>query len=77
LNRAEKQLTLTADAELAARRRCKKVLVEKMIKRGVDPKSSTRRSSSRPPTKPSAKGEAQDRHRQGDGQDDPVDASRN
>jgi hypothetical protein len=37
LNRAEKQLTLTADADsqLTA---VKKVLVEKMIKRGVDPK---------------------------------------
>jgi cyclic-di-GMP-binding protein len=37
LNRTEKQLTLTADAEpqLTA---VKKVLVEKMIKRGVDPK---------------------------------------
>ncbi len=36
LNRTEKQLTLTADAEpqLTA---VKKVLVEKMIKRGVDP----------------------------------------
>jgi uncharacterized protein YajQ (UPF0234 family) len=38
LNRKEKELTLTADAEpqLDA---VKKVLVEKMIKRGVDPKS--------------------------------------
>jgi uncharacterized protein YajQ (UPF0234 family) len=37
LNRKEKELTLTADAEpqLAA---VKKVLVEKMVKRGVDPK---------------------------------------
>jgi hypothetical protein len=37
LNRTEKQLTLTADADsqLTA---VKKVLVEKMIKRGVDPK---------------------------------------
>lgn len=38
LNRKEKELTLTADAEpqLDA---VKKVLIEKMIKRGVDPKS--------------------------------------
>src|SRR5688572_7909823 len=37
LNRKDKELTLTADAE-AQLETVKKVLVEKMIKRGVDPK---------------------------------------
>jgi uncharacterized protein YajQ (UPF0234 family) len=37
LNRKEKELTLTADAETQLES-VKKVLVEKMIKRGVDPK---------------------------------------
>src|SRR2546423_5348170 len=37
LNRKEKQLTLTADAEPQLES-VKKVLVERMIKRGVDPK---------------------------------------
>ena len=54
LNRKEKELTLTADAEpqLDA---VKKVLVEKMIKRGVDPKCLDPRSWNRPPTTPSAR----------------------
>src|ERR1700712_2901979 len=38
LNRKDKELTLTADAE-AQLDAVKKVLVEKMIKRGVDPKA--------------------------------------
>lgn len=38
LNRKDKELTLTADAEPQLEA-VKKVLVEKMIKRGVDPKS--------------------------------------
>ena len=37
-NRKEKELTLTADAE-SQLESVRKVLVEKMIKRGVDPKS--------------------------------------
>ncbi len=37
LNRKEKELTLTADAE-AQLNSVKKVLVERMVKRGVDPK---------------------------------------
>ncbi len=54
LNRKDKELTLTADAEPQLEV-VRKVLVEKMVKRGVDPRAWTRRRPSRRPTTRSAR----------------------